>query len=550
MEYKGILSSIAKGQKQKIEILDAVIIGAGFSGLYQCYSLREIYGDNLVVLEAGDEIGGTWHWNRYPGARCDCESHSYCYYFSDVLLAEWEWSERYPKQTEILSYLNFVADKLDLRGLIRLGQRLSKAAWSVSDNCWHLQTKQGLKLSCRILVSAVGCLSSANIPSIAGLEDFEGACFHTGKWPLQGVNFSGKKVVVIGTGSTGIQVIPKIAEKAQKVSVLQRTANYSIPARNTNRDARFWEDFRKNQHEWHNKMIKSRNGHPWQAEPRKLKNTEPSEALAILDAAWQNGGLRFKDCFDDILTDLVSNKIMADFISSKIRDKISDPRVANILTDFDHAFATKRPPIDFNYFETFNLAHVDVVDIRSDPIKRINKGDVELKSGARLEADIIVFATGFDAITGALNKIDIIGKEGRVLSGYWQNGPKTYLGLAMPDFPNFFMITGPGSPSVLTNMPRAIEQHVEWITGILSHMKIKGFQYCAVKAGKPALWAKKVEEAAGETLMPTASHSWYLGANIKGKPRQFMPYAGGLNRYREICLFEANSGYQSFVFSP
>jgi len=529
-------------------MLDAVIIGAGFSGLYQCYSLREIYGDNIVVLEAGDEIGGTWHWNRYPGARCDCESHTYCYYFSDVLLAEWEWSERYPKQAEILSYLNFVADKLDLRGLIRLGQQLCTATWNGSDNCWHLRTKQGLTLSCRVLVTAVGCLSSANIPSIAGLEDFEGAYFHTGNWPRQGVNFSGKKVVVIGTGSTGIQVIPKIAESAQKVSVLQRTPNYSIPARNTNRDARFWEDFRKNQTDWHNKMIESRNGHPWQAEPRQLKNTQLSEARVILDAAWQMGGLRFKDCFDDILTDLESNKIMADYISLKIKQKINDPSVAAMLTNFDHAFATKRPPIDFNYFETFNMENVDVVDIRSDPIKKINKGNVELRSGVRLEADVIVFATGFDAMTGALNKIDIIGRNGQALSEYWQNGPKTYLGLVMPDFPNFFMITGPGSPSVLTNMPRAIEQHVEWISGILIHMKIKGYQYCAVKAEQPELWAQKVEEAASETLMPTANHSWYLGANIKGKPRQFMPYAGGLNRYRDICLSEANSNYENFVF--
>ena len=542
------MSSIANRQKQKIEMLDAVIIGAGFSGLYQCYSLREIYGDNIVVLEAGDEIGGTWHWNRYPGARCDCESHTYCYYFSDVLLAEWEWSERYPKQAEILSYLNFVADKLDLRGLIRLGQQLCTATWNGSDNCWHLRTKQGLTLSCRVLVTAVGCLSSANIPSIAGLEDFEGAYFHTGNWPRQGVNFSGKKVVVIGTGSTGIQVIPKIAESAQKVSVLQRTPNYSIPARNTNRDARFWEDFRKNQTDWHNKMIESRNGHPWQAEPRQLKNTQLSEARVILDAAWQMGGLRFKDCFDDILTDLESNKIMADYISLKIKQKINDPSVAAMLTNFDHAFATKRPPIDFNYFETFNMENVDVVDIRSDPIKKINKGNVELHSGDRLEADVIVFATGFDAMTGALNKIDIIGRNGQPLSEYWQNGPKTYLGLVMPDFPNFFMITGPGSPSVLTNMPRAIEQHVEWISGILIHMKIKGYQYCAVKAEQPELWAQKVEEAASETLMPTANHSWYLGANIKGKPRQFMPYAGGLNRYRDICLSEANSNYENFVF--
>jgi len=542
------LSSIANRQKQKIEMLDAVIIGAGFSGLYQCYSLREIYGDNIVVLEAGDEIGGTWHWNRYPGARCDCESHTYCYYFSDVLLAEWEWSERYPKQAEILSYLNFVADKLDLRGLIRLGQQLCTATWNGSDNCWHLRTKQGLTLSCRVLVTAVGCLSSANIPSIAGLEDFEGAYFHTGNWPRQGVNFSGKKVVVIGTGSTGIQVIPKIAESAQKVSVLQRTPNYSIPARNTNRDARFWEDFRKNQTDWHNKMIESRNGHPWQPEPRQLKNTQLSEARVILDAAWQMGGLRFKDCFDDILTDLESNKIMADYISLKIKQKINDPSVAAMLTNFDHAFATKRPPIDFNYFETFNMENVDAVDIRSDPIKKINKGNVELHSGDRLEADVIVFATGFDAMTGALNKIDIIGRNGQALSEYWQNGPKTYLGLVMPDFPNFFMITGPGSPSVLTNMPRAIEQHVEWISGILIHMKIKGYQYCAVKAEQPELWAQKVEEAASETLMPTANHSWYLGANIKGKPRQFMPYAGGLNRYRDICLSEANSNYENFVF--
>ncbi len=528
--------------------LDAVIIGAGFSGLCQLHMLRRLYGNNILVLEAGDDVGGTWYWNRYPGARCDCESHTYCYYFSDQLLTQWEWSERYPAQPEILSYLNFVADQLCLREQIICGQRLHKAEWNSRDGVWHLQTRQGLVLSCRYLITAVGCLSAANIPAITGLETFRGRYAHTGEWPQEDIDFAGKDVVVIGTGSTGIQAIPKIAETAQRLTVLQRTPNYSIPARNTGRDAAFWKCFREQRADWHEKMINSRSGHPWRAEPRQLWRTDKEEALAILEAAWQRGGLRFKDSFDDILTDSRSNKIMSDFIASKIRQVINDPAAAALLSNFDHPFATKRPPIDFSYFETYNLPHVDIIDIRTNPIETISPSGLVLKQGSKIAADIIVFATGFDAMTGALNKIEITGRDGRRLSEYWQEGPKTYLGLAMPDFPNLFTITGPGSPSVLTNMPRAIEQHVGWITGLLEYMHESGYTGCEAKAETSELWAEQVEEAAYQTLMPNAGHSWYLGANIPGKPRRFMPYAGGLDRYSGICEEEAASGYRNFIF--
>ena len=525
---------------------DAIIVGAGFSGLYQLHCLRDKLGLTAVVLEAGDGVGGTWYWNRYPGARCDSESHTYCYYFNDDLLMEWQWSERYPGQAEILKYLNFCADKLDLRRDIRFNQRVNSAVWDAAAECWQVETDAGLRLTSRFLITAVGCLSSANMPDIDGVSSFDGAIYHTGEWPHQAVDFSGKSVVVIGTGSTGIQAIPVIARQADNLVVLQRTPNFSVPARNAPLADVFHQTFTQNIDLWRQKMQVSRHGHPWVAPPRNLYETPEDERNAILEAGWQAGGLGFRESFCDVLLDSRSNDIMSDFIRAKIRDIVDDPVTAEMLVPYDHPFGTKRPPIDTDYFETYNRDNVSLVNIRDNPIEKIDRAGVCLEDGTHIAADIIVFATGFDAMTGALLKMGIVGRDGLTLADAWAEGPQTYLGLAIHRFPNLFTITGPGSPSVLTNMPRAIEQHIDWITALLRRAKTRSITL--VEAELPAMqdWTNHVTAVANDTLLPRAGHSWYLGANVPGKPRVFMPYCKGLDVFRAHCEQIATDGYPGF----
>ena len=528
--------------------LDALIIGAGFSGLYQLYSLRDRLGLSVQLLEAADGVGGTWYWNRYPGARCDSESHSYCYSFSEALQQEWTWTERYPEQPEILRYLNYVADRFDLRRNIRLGTRVVAARYDAADNRWHVTTERGEHLSAQFLITAVGCLSSANVPKIPGLEDFAGRWYHTGTWPRDGVDFSGQRVGLIGTGSTGIQAAPVIAETAAHLTVFQRTANYSIPARNAPLTPEFQRYVREHFAEIRALMHSTANGHPFPVSDRSALATAPAEREAIYEAAWQKGGLQFRAAFRDLLVDKAANDTAADFIRRKIRAVVKDPAKASLLTDIDHPFAAKRPPIDSFYFETFNRENVALVDLRAAPIERITARGVRTRE-AEYPLDIIVFATGFDAMTGALLGIGITGRDGVSLREHWSAGPRTYLGLQTDGFPNLFTITGPGSPSVLCNMPVPIEQHVDWITACIAHLRTRG--QSRIEPTKEAVdgWVDHVNAAANATLLPQAGHSWYLGANVPGKPRVFMPYAGGMAQYREICNGVAARGYAGFVLS-
>ena len=546
---KNAPSMRAASNRQGLEdgdLYDAIIVGAGFSGLYQLHSLRDKLGLSAIVLEAGDGVGGTWYWNRYPGARCDSESHTYCYYFNDDLLKEWQWSERYPGQAEILKYLNFCADTLDLRRDIRFSQRVNRAVWDAAGYCWLVETNAGLQLKARFLITAVGCLSSANMPDIDGLSAFDGAIYHTGEWPHEAVDFTGKSVVVIGTGSTGIQAIPVIAQQAANVVVLQRTPNFSVPARNGPLADEFHQTFTQDIDMWRQKMRASRHGHPWVAPPRNLHETPEDERNAILEAGWQAGGLGFRESFCDILLDERSNDIMSDFIRSKIRNIVKDPATAEMLVPHDHPFGTKRPPIDTDYFETYNRENVTLVDIRHNPIKAVDRTGVCLEDGSHIAADVIVFATGFDAMTGALLKMGIVGRDGLTLADAWSEGPQTYLGMATHGFPNLFTITGPGSPSVLTNMPRAIEQHIDWITTLMSHANAQSVTLIEAELAAAREWTSHVTAAANETLLPQAGHSWYLGANVPGKPRVFMPYCKGLDVFRAHCAQVAADGYPGF----
>jgi cation diffusion facilitator CzcD-associated flavoprotein CzcO len=528
--------------------LDAVIIGAGFSGLYQMLCLRDRLGLSVLGLDMADGVGGTWYWNRYPGARCDSESHSYSYYFSDELLKNWTWSERYPGQAEILAYLNFVADHFDLKRSFRFKTKLLSAHYDEQANLWELCTDDGERYRTRFLISAVGNLSSANIPAIPGLDRFKGSWYHTGQWPHEGVDFTGLSVGVVGTGSTGIQAIPVIAAQAKSLTVFQRTANYSIPAHNGPLDDAFKAYCKDHPDEIRTILHATPNGHPFYISETSALSLSEQERHAVYEKAWEKGGLRFRASFKDLLSSEEANKTAAEFIKQKIRSIVRDPRKAQVLSDIDHPFAAKRPPIDTDYFETYNLAHVDLVDIRENPIASITEEGIKTNN-ALFKLDAIVFATGFDAMTRPILNLNLKGRDGLALSEAWEAGPTNYMGLQVPGFPNFFMVTGPGSPSVLTNMPVAIEQHVEWISDCIAHMRAEGLHRVEPQPQASAQWMQEVNQAAAATLLPKAKHSWYLGANIPGKPRVFMPYAGGMAHYRKRCETITANGYEGFLMA-
>jgi cation diffusion facilitator CzcD-associated flavoprotein CzcO len=528
--------------------VDALVIGAGFSGLYQLLCLRDRLGLSVQALEAGAGAGGTWYWNRYPGARCDSESHSYCYSFSDELTQEWEWSERYPAQPEILRYLNYVADRFDLKRDIRFNTRVTAARYDATENTWHVSTDTGEQFTAQFLIAAVGCLSSANIPDIPGLETFAGRWYHTGEWPHEGVDFTGKRVGLIGTGSTGIQAAPVIAETAAHLTVFQRTANYSVPARNAPLTPEFKRYVKQHAAEIRRVMRETYNAHPFRVSDRSALETPPAERQALYEAAWEKGGLQFRATFRDLLSSKAANDTAAEFLRGKIRAIVKDPATAAKLADIDHPYAAKRPPIDTDYFETFNRDNVTLVDVRAAPIERITPRGI-LTRDAEYPLDIIVFATGFDAMSGPMLRMDIRGRDGLSLAEVWAAGPRNYLGLQIAGFPNLFMVTGPGSPSVLCNMPVAIEQHVEWITDCIAHLRRHGLNRIEAKPEAMDAWVVQVNAAAEATLLPQATHSWYLGANVPGKPRVFMPYAGGMQVYRKICDDVAARNYEGFVLS-
>ena len=527
-------------------VLDALVIGAGFAGLYQLLCLRDRLGLSVQVLEAAEGVGGTWFWNRYPGARCDSESHSYCYTFSEELVRDWEWSERYPGQPEVMRYLNHVADRFDLRRDIRFNTRVNAAHWDDAANVWCVTTEAGEETRARFLIAAVGCLSSANIPDIAGLDTFAGRWYHTGQWPHEGVDLRGKRVGLVGTGSTGIQAVPVVAETAAHLTVFQRTPTYSVPARNAPLTDAFKRYVKDNAAQLRKVMQSTPNGHAFIIADRSALETSAEERRALYEAAWDKGGLQFRATFRDLLVSTEANDTAADFLRAKIREVVKDPATAATLSNIDHPYAAKRPPIDTDYFETFNRDNVALVDLKAEPIEQITPHGIRTRA-AEYPLDVIVFATGFDAMTGALLRMNIRGRNGLALADAWAAGPRNYLGLQVAGFPNLFMMTGPGSPSVLCNMPVPIEQHAEWITDCIAHLRLTGLRRIETDEAAMDAWVAQVNAAAEATLLTKAKHSWYYGANIPGKPQVFMPYAGGMARYREICDDVAARNYAGFI---
>ena len=525
---------------------DAIIVGAGFAGLYMLHKLR---GEGFAahVYEAGSDVGGTWYWNRYPGARCDIESMEYSFSFDKDLEQEWEWSERYATQPEILRYARHVAERFDLRRDITFDTRVASAHWDEAAKLWHVATEGGDTATARHVIMGTGCLSSVNRPDIAGLEDFTGAIYQTGLWPHEGVDFTGQKVAVIGTGSSAVQSIPVIAREADRVTVFQRTPNFVVPAHNHPLD-KDTQDAIKADYDALREAARSGaagirlpEGRP---EKLALQSSE-DELRAEYQKRWDYGGLTFMAAYADLGLIRESNETAAEFIRDKVRERVADPATAEKLCPTDHPAGAKRMCVDIGYYETFNEDHVELVDIRETPIERVTADGVDIGE-KHFAVDSIVLATGFDAMTGTLARIDIRGKGGAKLADKWEAGPLTYLGLMSAGFPNLFLITGPGSPSVLSNMIVSIEQHVEYIARVLGDLRSRAAQEIEPLAKAEQGWVDHVNAVAAPTVMMQAN-SWYLGANIPGKPRIFMPYIGGVPTYRRICTHIADEGYPGFA---
>src|ERR1700738_5305555 len=524
---------------------DVVVVGAGFAGMYMLHRLRG-QGLSVRVYEQGGDVGGTWYWNRYPGARCDVESMQYSYSFSDELQREWDWSERYAPQPEILRYANHVADRFNLRPDIALNTRVDRAAFGETANTGAVPTSDGKTVTPKYVVLATGCLSNARMPDIKGLTDFKGKVYHTGHWPHEPVDFTGQRVAVIGTGSSGIQSVPVIAEQASHLTVFQRTANCSIPARNAALTSEEREAVRAKYPEIRRfAREEARNGIYTEMPNRGALDDGDNERRSKYEARWSYGGLTFMAAYNNLARDKASNDTAADFVREKIAEIVRDPQTAKLLQPNNHPIGAKRICVDSAYFSTFNRPNVTLVDIKSNPIEEILPNAV--RTGERdYEVDALVLATGFDAMTGSVAKIDISGRNGQTLNQKWGGGAKTYLGLMRVGLPHLFIITGPGSPSVLSNMIVSIEQHVDWIADCIGYMRERALDHMEDSKDAEDKWVAHVNEVAQLTLYPQAN-SWYMGANIPGKPRIFMPYIGGVGVYRQICNDIAAKGYEGFV---
>ena len=513
--------------------VDVVVVGAGFSGLYLLHRLRGL-GLSAKVLEAADGVGGTWYWNRYPGARCDIPTTDYTYSFDAELESEWTWSEKYATQPEILRYLNFVADKHDLRRDIEFSTRAVSADWDDATSTWRVQTDVGAAISCRFYVMATGCLSLPKQLDITGADRFRGEVYFTSRWPHEGVDFTGKRVGVIGTGSSGIQSIPIMARQSAEMTIFQRTPNFSIPAHNGPAPADRLAQIAADRDAYRHAAKWSGGGAPGERTLLGALTSSDDVRRERFEAAWESGELfEILGVFNDILVNHDANDIVAEMIREKIRSIVTDPVTAEALCPKDHPFGTKRPCLDTNYFQTYNLPHVRLVDIRTHPIETITETGLSTATES-FEFDALVYATGFDAMTGAIVAVDIAGRNGVTLKEKWTGGPSTYLGLTAVGFPNFFMITGPGSPSVLSNMAVSIEQHVDWVADCIGRMRADGFDTIEPTQVAEAGWNQHVNDCADITLYPVAN-SWYMGANVPGKPRVFLPYVGGVDRYRMAC---------------
>ncbi|WP_068076704.1 flavin-containing monooxygenase [Novosphingobium lentum] len=522
---------------------DVIIVGAGFAGVYMLHRARAA-GLSAVVIEAGSDVGGTWYWNRYPGARCDVHSLEYSYSFDADVQREWHWSERFAPQEEILGYIRHVADRLDLRRDIRFDTRVMGATFDADHARWTVTTDAGDSLTGSYCVMATGCLSNTKLPDIKGIGDFAGPIYHTGQWPQGGVDFTGQRVGVIGTGSSGIQAIPCIARQASHLTVFQRTPHYSVPARNFQFPEDYIADWKATYPERRVQARNTRVGVLHDFGSGTWDEADPQWRVEELERRWIKGGNNFMYAFTDVLENPETNREIADFVRTKIAEIVKDPATRRKIMPMDYPIGTKRLCIDTDYYATFNRENVALVDLRSEPFSHMTVSAMVTSTG-EYPLDALVCATGYDAITGSLNAIAIRGRDGRLLRDAWADGPRTYLGLAVAGFPNLFIVTGPGSPSVFSNMVLSIEHDIEWIGNCIEWMRGNGVTTIEADEDAQSAWVEHVASLAEGTLF-TQANSWYIGANVPGKPRVFMPYLGGVDTYQAKCREVAEHGYRGF----
>ncbi len=532
---------------RKHELLDMVIVGAGFSGLYMLHKARGL-GLRARVFEAGTGVGGTWYWNRYPGARVDIESHEYSYSFSPELEDEWTWSERYAAQPELLRYLNHVADRFDLRRNIDLNTRVTSAVFDETASRWTVLTDKGDHVSARYCIMATGCLSAPKQVDVPGASSFKGETYSTAKWPTTPVDFRHKRVGIVGTGSSAVQTITQIAPEVGELVIFQRTPSFSVPAHNGPADPEVLRKWRENREANREAERNSAVGTLLiEATEQLAMSTSHEDRRRIFEDKWSKGGFAIGGSFADLLLVKEANDTVVDFVADKVRSVVKDPATAEKLIPRTYPLGSKRMCVDTGYFEVFNRDNVSLVDISTSPIEAVTPTGIKTKDGHH-DLDVIIFALGFDAMTGALGKIDIRGRDGESLKEKWEGGPRTYLGLMVAGFPNMFLVTGPGSPSVLSNMVVSIEQHVNWISDCIAAMGERQQHVIEATAQAEEGWVAHVNEAANMSLYPQAN-SWYIGANVPGKPRVFMPYVAGVGVYRQVCADIAAKGYEGFALS-
>ncbi|MBK9427944.1 MAG: NAD(P)/FAD-dependent oxidoreductase [Gammaproteobacteria bacterium] len=523
---------------------DAIIIGAGISGMYQLYRLREL-GMNVRVYETGDGVGGTWYWNRYPGARFDSESYTYAYSFSEEILKEWNWTEHFSGQADNERYFNFVADKLDLRKDIQFNSKVTAAKFIKGDDLWEVELEGGEKARARFLITAVGVLSATQMPRIEGIDSFKGDYCHTSRWPKTPVDFKGKRVGVIGTGATGVQVIQEVAKTAEHLTVFQLDASWCAPLNNSKITDEEQPALKASYPELFKICKESGAGFLHQFDMRSIFDVSPEEREAKFEKLYGEPGFGiWLANFYDIMTDEKANAIITEFIARKIRERVKDPKVADILIPKDHGFGMKRVPMETKYFEVYNQPNVTLVDLRATPIERVNETGIKA-SDKQYDLDFIVYATGFDAVTGAFKRIDIRGEDGQALVDKWSGGPETYLGMQVNGFPNMFMLVGPHNGATFCNIPRCIEQNVEWVTDLVKHMQNHQYKRCEATRDAELAWTDHVYETAAGSLF-TKADSWFMGANTPGKKRTFLLYAGGAPNYRKKCDEVAANNYEGF----
>lgn len=523
---------------------DVIVVGAGFAGLYSLYRLREM-GFSVTLFEKADEVGGTWYHNQYPGCRCDTESHVYCYSFSEELLNDWEYSERYPEQEEILAYFRHVADRFDLRRDIQFETEVTAAEFDETTGNWLVSTDEDATISTQHVILAVGPLSDPFVPDFEGIETVSGDTYHTAKWPHDPVDFSGENVAVIGTGSTGAQLIPRVAERADELTVYQRTPNFIVPARNRPLSEDDYEEIRERYDEIWERARSTQSGHPFEYTYPSVPGLSDEEVQEALEEGWEQGGFRFFHTFGDLLSNPETNERVAEFISSKIRERLDDQELADKLIPDDHPYGTKRPPLDYEgYYETYKRDDVTLVDVADAPIQELTPDGIRTVDAERSH-DTIIFATGFDAITGGFTNLHITGRNGTTLAEKWEDTPKSYLGYSVDEFPNLHLISGPQSPAAITNQPVCIERQVEFLTGVISYLRENDHRYIEPTLASVENWVEHAGEIAEKTLYTEAS-SWYKGDNIPGKPSTMLMYPGGFDNHSEICDDVVDSGYEGY----